>query len=191
MNRTIAVIGQCRTGTSMTMQMLVAAGLVVAGEAPGHEDDRVFGGGEDGWWSEYDAIKFVDPHTGKSWFNTVRFPRVIVCRRRNTREQAKSISKFTQDFVGMYVPPKGYLGQIIGAKRWYNSLKSASMLHLVFEDTITNPSLAAQRIVDFVGCGDVDTVASVVVDRGPSCYKGMLEKRLVEKTLTLIQGGKS
>lgn len=173
----IAVLGQCRSGTSMTMQMLAAAGLVLPGQYPAFEDDRAMAAaGWDEWWDGYDAVKFVDPHDAATWFTPERFPKQIYCRRRNTREQGKSLNKFGRLMGAPSVPPRLYERQIKQWAFWYEHLPNA--LELVFEDTLRDPVKAATKLVAFIGRGDVETVAAVVRSRDPRCYDGMLELEL-------------
>lgn len=184
MSSTIAVIGQTRSGTSMVAQMLAAAGLKVAGPSPSYEDDRSWGhSGDAGWWDEFDAVKFVDPHSGETWFTEARFPRRIVIVRRDADAQAHSFNKLMKVCGVRESPIKLIRKSIRKIRPWYDARgRTDGALKLVFEDVLADPVAAGQRIVEFLGQGDPEKVAAVVVSRGPGCYPGMLE-------LALMQGG--
>jgi len=179
--KTIAVIGQCRSGTSLTMQMLSAAGLTCAGDSPGFEDARVWQelcpNAE--WINDFGAVKFVDPHGIPSWFSKDSFPRQIYCIRRDQIEQAKSIRKFSVSLGLPGAHPGEYLATIKSAESWYRRNVAKNALTLVFEDTLRNPLETGVRIAEFAGMGDPQKISSVIVKRSPKCFRGLLELSLL------------
>lgn len=130
------------------------------------------------WVTEFDAVKYVDAHAEESTFEAWRFDAVIVCRRRDTMEQAKSMRKFLQACGEKAPPARIFRRQIKRDAGWY-LIRGLPLLELVFEDTLRNPMNAAERLVWFIGRGDPYAVASVVVARPPTCLPGFLELQQV------------
>lgn len=185
---TIAVIGQTRSGTSLTMQMLAAAGLKVPGQYPAFEDDRVWRGrGADRWWREFDAIKIVDPHNGETIYRRDLFSSVVVCRRRDYQAQADSTIKMLGH--GMGLPPLSRATvrrDIARQDRFYRkAAQGPGAMCLFFEDTLARPLEAARTLARHVCRRDsADDMAALVVERDPGCYPGFLEVLLAMREET-------
>lgn len=179
----VAIIGQTRSGTSMTAQMVAAAGFSVAGSFPDFEHEKSpFPPDETGWWREFDAVKIVDPHTGRTLFNEELFPRRIVVVRRDVQAQAESFNKFMA-WSGVRQSPVKQIRRSIKRIRPYylRRARPSNVLGLYFEDMLADPEFAAEAIVRYLGGGDIEAAASAVLPRSPDCYPGMLEETLLRR----------
>ena len=181
----ILIIGQPRTGTSLAMQMLAAAGINCLGVAPAYEDDRAlmvpidFSG-----LGDADALKVV-------WHSPVRVPanaRCIVTTRKRD-DQIASEWKFTNAFIlDCYPVPTMERGYRNRARHMHRKCESEianavcrrDHISLRFDEVLAKPMAAAQRIAAFIGQGDETNMAAVVVDRDPGNYPGFMESQLIQ-----------
>ena len=181
----ILVIGQPRTGTSLAMQMLAAAGINCLGVAPAYEDDRAlmlpvdFSG-----LGDADALKIV-------WHSPVRIPANACCivTTRKRDDQIDSEWKFTNAMIlDRYPVPAMDRGYRNRARHMHRTCESEianavcrrDHMSLRFDDVLAKPMTAAERIIALIGQGDPSTVAAVVVDRDPGNYPGFMESQLIE-----------
>lgn len=173
--KTVIVAGITRSGLTLTMQMLEAGGFPCVGEYPGFEKYPM---GEIPWAEVRGmAVKVVDTHE--------QLPPpgdyAVIRLRRDPTEQAKSINKF-MSVMGVSPVPlsklkastrKNYkvIDQWVRRQSRYTSLE--------FEQILTQPLIAAQRLQEFLGCDlDLEAMAERVVLRSPNCYPTMLEVEL-------------
>lgn len=170
------VSGFFRCGSSLTMQMLDAAGLRCAGVYPAFEVEDPVAAIEGG---EFDAVKWLDPERP--------FPRAE-CRAiwidRDDKQQAASARKFLAAIGGDV--DAGRLRKTIRAHRARSValVRRAAKFRLVvwrFECIVADPLAHARELAAFVGCGDPYTMAKVAVSRGPECLPYLLEAELVAR----------
>lgn len=195
----IFVIGQIRSGTSLHMQMLHAAGVECFGEYPAFEPPETVPGFK--WRDILEiarpgmAIKLVDYHMSSKIPEGLR-ARIIVTRRRSYIEQAKSSYKLLDavNFGGSLVqgpPTQSQLKTIAKSfrkanRQYYSNMRQwapdSQVLHVSFEHTIRQPAESARRIARFVGADDAaaERMAACVKPRGVECYDGLLEAELLE-----------
>lgn len=181
MKRTIIVMGCCRSGMSLTMQMLNAGGVPCVGEYPAFEQYRV----NDVPWEAVKgkAVKLVN--------SEVQLPpssldaRAIVTSR-SLIQQTLSTDKFMRYVHGIGFRDLSQLKDSIMNSyvdiTEYIRKENMECLHLKFEDVITDALGAARRISKYlegeVEC-DPEVMAKVVYERDPECYDGMLELKLL------------
>jgi LPS sulfotransferase NodH len=192
--RVIVVTGLMRSGTSMLMQCLAAAGIKCIGNAPGYEDPRTV---EEGILSKEvmldaqgGALKVLEPHCR---LLPSGFEYYVIATDRNKREQAKSYLKFIKAY-GKRISVKD--GAAI--KKLKDMLVShqeqadvtvndltCPVTRVNFENLVSDPIRALARIADDLGL-DLKKLASPIVKRGPECMKKMLEVSLINgKTLAM------
>ncbi len=103
MNDVVTVVcGFPRCGSSLTMQMLEAAGVPVVGSFPAFEDRRVLAPIERGWFASLSgrAVKILDPQLNVP---PPEVPTQFLWLRRDHHQQAKSTLKFLR-YLGTKVP---------------------------------------------------------------------------------------
>ncbi|GAA5117062.1 hypothetical protein JIN84_17990 [Luteolibacter yonseiensis] len=181
------VCGLPRSGTSLMMQILDAAGIRCAGEYPAFEPAELL----TGVTSEFiesnvgGAFKLLDPHlhslpTGKNY----RF----IMMTRSRRQQSISMVKMMR--LTQSVRPGPISGQTMEAMRnniaieeaeaiGAISLHGAPILKVRFEDIIERTTPTVWRIADFLNNWSEPEMAAVVKPRSAVCYNGMLEVELV------------
>jgi hypothetical protein len=173
------VCGFGRCGSSLVMQMLDVAGLRCAGFYPAFEVEHPLRATFD-----HDAIKWLNPQPGDGIV-----PRE--CRAvwldRNAKQQAQSVSKFLKA-ASRPISPKSERGyrEAFGEDRPTSLayVRRATLDHVLvmrFEDLIARPLESAQQLAVFVGQGDPEKMAAVVMDRGPECLPGLLEEELAKR----------
>lgn len=189
----LIVTGLGRSGTSMAMQMLAAAGVPVTGKAPAYE---VEAGLDPAVMASADfppgAVKIIDLPRLSNRLPRGRSYQWIVTDRRMKREQAKSQIKFMAMFAELRVSTSK-LDRLVAslandaiATIHVLTERREPFLRLWFKDVLANPAIEAARLRGFLlGCGhDVgDTgeqaAASVVCPREPKCFKGFLEASML------------
>lgn len=184
----ILVIGQPRTGTSLAMQMLHAAGAMCTGWAPAFEDPRFLA-------PPFDFRPFGPRDAGKLvWcglHNNILIPRDAICIRttRDTRQQVNSEWKFVH-MVGLMLPIVPPLSRNDrrraeqASTKYQKQIATATRLQttidIPFETMIETPALAAQAIAETIGFGDAATMAACVRERSVENYPGFLESELLD-----------
>ena len=181
------VSGFGRCGTSLVMQMLVAAGMPATGDAtyPSYEDTRYLAASTD-WISRASgsAVKVIDPHH-KMWpAGDYR----AIWLRRDHRQQALSTAKFlavlsdrAMSRAERRLLVASYVADDPKAVSLLLKITSGRVLVLAFEDIIRDPNIAAARIGVFLGGLDVKRMASVVLPRPTGCHPRMMEIDLIKR----------
>jgi len=178
MRKTIVVAGICRSGLSLTMQMLYAGGYPCVGTPPAFEEYPV---GTIPWNQvRGKAVKVVDTH--------IQFPPDYVeCDvlrlYRKPEEQAKSFNKF----MGAFGYPPLRLERIIQSyKEDYEKIddwcRNKRTFHPHFEGLIDGTELLVKEICHWIGDDSLDQKKMIdcVVKRSSRCYPGMLETKLID-----------
>jgi len=182
---TIIVAGLGRCGSSLVMQMLLAAGIPVTGENPAFEDERVnlpqAANLWDGEWRGK-AVKVLDPHRCELPAHGAK----VIWVSRDERQQALSIAKFWHSVAGLPYPDRRQRRALESNLRRDRGVctaiflwKGLPLLALRFEDLLADPLRSASQIAAFVGTGDPETMAAVVRPRKAECYPGLLEVELL------------
>lgn len=186
----ILVIGDARSGTSLTMQMLNAGGIPCIGRYPSFE---IYGYGETPYNEipPQTAVKVLDlagkqPPPGSH--------RIIICSRDFT-QQAKSQVKVSELVSGRKLPGayvkhlEGILPHVYARIRYWADQSrekyGSRVLELRFEDTLKNPLAAAQALRDMVDPLPFNCVEAAiqVQDRtGSSRVDMALELALIRKS---------
>jgi hypothetical protein len=194
-DRILAVCGFPRSGTTLTMRMLYAAGVPVMADSlisfevlanPVVDEERDLA-----WWYSCrgKAVKLLEPHR-------MALPRVVpfnfVWCQRDFREQARSNRKVLQSWNGLHTPASALSGMMRGLQRDTFAVQAGLQEHwpegkfcvLQFEQTLSQPRETARQLCLWAGVepddARVDLMAAQVLPRGPGCYPGMLEEMLVE-----------
>ena len=167
------------------MQMLAAAGMPMTGRYPAYEDERIF---DHRFYPSFvgRAVKFLDPHNG---YIPEGYSFRWIWLRRNESEQAKSQVKFYTWMSKKKLRPgsERVLAKSIADDdpKCMAVLErlGGEVLHLRFEDILSSPADAAERIAQHL---HLDAEAAkkmlpVVVMRPPGCLSYMLEERLVRR----------
>lgn len=185
------VSGLARCGTSLTMQMLSAAGIPCAGEFPDFEvDDTNHRDISPAFMAAHrgHAVKWLDPYLAPPardiFFITLWLDRDPV-------EQARSQAKFVHLMMGVPHPGRHVL------RRWASGLRRdrATALGFIgifgwpkmmldFESLLGKPRESAGRIASWLepwfGGLDVDRMTAAVRPRGSRCEPGLaIEAALV------------
>ncbi len=183
---TIIVAGMTRSGLTLTMSMLQAAGVECAGEYP-FEPYQI---GEIPWAQMHGkAVKVVD--TQNQIPPKQHGPYHVILLKRDFKEQAKSIEKFIR-FFGQNIPAHAKGNVIVKSleadykeiSSWARKQERCEIVK--FEDLIDFPEIKAHSIYSLVSGGDMvrqeilEKMAAVVVKRSAKCYPTMLETELIE-----------
>ncbi|HEX7072942.1 MAG TPA: hypothetical protein VF226_02795 [Hyphomicrobiaceae bacterium] len=186
----IIVAGMGRCGTSLTMQMLEAAGVPCIGGWPDFETDASsIEGFDPSWFAGLSgcAIKLIDPAN----LPITDMPNhIVVWLDRDPTQQAKSQAKLLK-----------VLGLNIGrsaTRTLAADLRNTREKHrarvgvpggcpattLRFENMITDPAFAAERLSAFLAsygwATDPEAMAAQVKPRPATCLPGFLEADLLE-----------
>lgn len=182
----IVVIGQPRTGTSLTMQMLNAAGAECLGPWPTFEVPfETWSANDFEICGETTAAKYVwHDLPPKAFPANTQF----IVTSREPKDQVASERKFLRFFVRSipaymdrnekrrrrrrYIDDQKQIRQLVGA---------SPNMSMPFGGVIRNPEFYARLLCSFLGFGNPDVVANVVVSRDPGNYPGMLEAELIAK----------
>lgn len=180
-NEILIVAGFGRCGSTVMMNMLYSGGLkVIADNYASFEDMRTSDIKKDSKWlaeAQGKAIKILDLHRiclpGEFHYK-------IIWLKRNYKQQAKSIIKFSNLVTGLDLPArlvKVYEKDLIrDEKIAFNIINNRKINGIVinFEDLLKNPVDQAGNINNFVGLGlDIKKMASVVLKRTPECTPDM------------------
>lgn len=184
----IIVAGQGRCGTSLTMQMLDAAGVPCVGSFPAYETDA---SGIETFDPAHlaglrgNAIKLIDPAN----LRVGDMPNhLVIWLDRNFREQAKSIAKFTGGGInrsGMRILERSLRNDRERHRAVIGVPGGAPFLTLRFEDLIERPHMAAVSIASFLNehgwSVEEGDMLDAFIPRPASCLPGFLEPYLIER----------
>jgi hypothetical protein len=181
-NPWIAVAGLARCGTTLTMNMLHAAGIPCIGCAPAFEVAEInHRAVSRDFLNRYPghAFKHLDPHLAPL---PRELPLLVIWLDRDPKEQAKSQAKFVTVLMGLPTPTRAHIRRMAqGLKRerpvalaQYNG---CPRLVLQFEEVLKEPRTAALQIAAFLraywGLLDIDRMAAQVRSRTPECQPGL------------------
>lgn len=191
MNKTITIIaGLPRCGSSLTLQMLNAAGVRCAGDYPSFEPDEILESPTAEFIDSFEggALKILDPQR-------VELPKGRAYRfiflTRSRRQQAQSIIKLIQACGAA----KGIITES-GFERMRESLRidqakaltnvqshGCPILRIRFEDLIERPDETAPKIADYLGMEpeQTDLMRAVILPRSAQCYGGLIELQLMKE----------
>lgn len=149
----IIVSGLGRCGSSLTMQMLHAAGLKCAGEYPAFEPEETNMLGQKLkvlWCQQFEAIKILDPHRGR----IPNFDYRVIWVDRDRVQQAVSQVKFAV-FVGGLPYEDGAAGRIcrsllVEREQALNQYAGKPRVEVSFEDAIDRPSKFCGAVADLL-----------------------------------------
>lgn len=186
----IVVAGMGRCGTSLTMQMLEAAGVPCIGPWPAYETDASSIGGFDPVSFAKlsgQAIKLVDP--GNLPIRDMP-NHIVIWLDREPREQAKSQIKFVSLFAP--VPNRRAAIRAVEAdlRRSREKHRAAvgvpggcPVLSISFENIIARPASSAEKITGFLTVNGWPVIPismeKQVIHRDSSCFPGFLEAKLI------------
>ncbi|MBW6524457.1 hypothetical protein KZ810_13190 [Sphingomonas sp. RHCKR47] len=177
----ILVAGLGRCGTSLALQMLHAGGIACVGTTPSYEDATIDGfrrTDPQAWaaCSAGKAVKLLDPHRSPPPLGP-RYRTLWLFR--DWRDQARSALKFigaSQDRASrkrMEHALKADTDKAVGAL-WRVGASPAQVIP--FDCLLLRPRQTAELMARAIGREiNVDRAASVVIDRSPRCYPGLLE----------------
>lgn len=184
---TIGVAGLGRCGSSLTLQMLDAAGVPTVGSFPSYEDDDRLA--ELTWHQAFEgrAFKLIDPHR---WVALPPKLDLLIWLDRDPSEQAASQYKFAHFFasggqidIGSRAQRKAMAGILrrdhARANKALAAVPTAARLDLTFEGLLRAPKDALVAIADRLGIELDDMAADVVLPRAPTCWPGLLELKLM------------
>lgn len=191
----LAVVGHTRSGTSLMMQMLDAAGVECYHDEgsgwPAFETTRVFGLPGDADWLRGvvgKAVKLVDPDQFPLP-DLLPVPMFAICMHRDHTEAAKSALKM----LGMHATAgrvrvlaadmrDRYRAEVSRLQRLLHN----RMMHVRFESMIREPKRIAAHVAAFIGRPEAaPDMAGCVLDRGSKCYDGFIEAQLIEMRAAL------
>jgi len=184
-----------RTGTSLVMQMLHAAGLKVPGSYPGYETE-VWVSKERGipymhlFDGRYDAVKWLEPHlAGRIDLPPCRIILTTRCEHERWASQLKYSRLWLKEVTNRRQREAKRVEMMRarqGVRRWC-MLKSRGNLEIAFETMLVDPLYCAELISDFIGQGDPEKMAACVMCRGPECAETMLEEDLRKNRLNQVR----
>lgn len=186
----VIVSGLGRCGSSLAMQMLQAGGMRCVGTYPAFEHHATIP--EDltlewvqsaGGW----AFKLLDPQRCAFRFDAARA--VVILLRRDPRQQAESMAKFSSMVVGLPFSrgqrkrlAAAFASDLPNARAKFSALP---LVEMRFEEMIEAPIEAATRMRAFLYSHgfslDAAKAARVVRPRSAACYPGLLEATLLEE----------
>lgn len=178
----ILVIGEARSGTSLLMQMLHAAGLNCRGEWPAFEDSRYsFAGADFSDLGPDDAAKVL-------WVDPLAIPARAQCilTSRNHRARTASEIKFGRA-VGLPWEDTRHVRRRMrkDSERMQRQIDAATRgrarLRVAFERLVElEPDRVADELAAFIGRPEVAAAMQACVrPRSAACYDGFLEIDLV------------
>ncbi len=178
----IVVSGLPRSGTSMTMQMLEAAGLSIA-------TDGIRKAGEDNpkGYYEYERVKELEKEPDKSYLKEFRGKTIkiisfllkdlpetnnykVVFMRRNLDEVLASQTKMLKNRAEASETSDEEMLEVYKNHLWkVNYLMKHrpcfELLEVNYKDVVANPRREAERISEFLGNLDVDKMTSAVDEK--------------------------
>ena len=186
-NKIIAVIGTPRSGTSLTMQCISAAGVPCMGNYPAFEDSRLKK--QEPLTEEYAmeckgrAVKVLDPH-----LRTIPdgFDVQYVLTHRSAVEQARSHYKILLNIGRTFKQTERTVVKRLTKSIRKDNARIARLLDgknapycvVDFAQLVTDPRKTLLPVALFLGL-KVDEMAGPVIERSPRCLDGMLETRLL------------
>jgi hypothetical protein len=177
----VAIVGFPRCGSSLTGQMLAAAGFPVNGTYPLYDEYTPL---VDDDWQEYrtmagKAVKVLDaflvPELGPPPDDV---PQRFIRLRRDPDEQAKSFWKFARATIVGFEQRAVRLsapGIAESFRRDASRLdamieKAGPVFHVQFSDLLTRPAETAKSMGQFIGFDlDIEAAARQVIERGSEC----------------------
>lgn len=177
----IIISGLGRCGSSLTMQMLNAAGIPCNGKYPAFEDDRGSLSSPDPKWLKNQqgrATKILLPYMYPFLPGNYKFIWVD----RTPIEQAKSQAKFAHMFVQQEKTREDLASNIKmffhayekDKKRSFKTMKKLGLiLPITFEDLIMSPEKTAKQICDFLNIPFKQEMVDVVISRSPEATLNM------------------
>lgn len=190
------ITGLGRCGTSLTMQMLHAAGYPVLGRFPAYETVYTEPGGSIPW-RRFEpltlplAVKLVDPVNSRlQWGGSAINARAVFLTRNHT-EQAKSAIKWTEAIIPGIHRTKPNVEKMRAsyardeplARQYMASVTKGRLLVIDFADLVGNPADTAGLILDFLQAppvlGTIEVMAAQVRKRGPKALPFLLEQSLI------------
>jgi hypothetical protein len=186
----VAGLGRC--GSSLTMQMLAAGGLLCVGSFPDFEVDEVNNRPVDrAWFAAQDgkALKWLAPHETPVPHDV---PKAVIWLTRDHEQQARSQYKLLRSAFTIVKPPSRRDVRAMAStlhadeRRIWKSLERAPATFR-FEELLRLPHHSAERIARFVATWggptlDVDAMAAAVIDRPPHCLPHRdIEAQLVSR----------
>jgi len=186
------VTGLGRCGTSLTMQMLAAAGMPVTGPWPSYELEAANEQFNAEWVRQQKgaAVKILDLHRTNRALIHANY-RFIFCVREHT-EQAKSIIKLASTLEGMdFTREQRYAcvkDLMVDQRRALARAKQFGRVMCVqFEALLTRPRHEALRIAQFVGLPTggytVNAMVDCILPRGKKCMPDLsIENELSKRS---------
>lgn len=186
------VVGNTRSGSSLMMQTLAAAGMKCNGgdaEHPYYEDSRMLDHsmrGDFAWLADHEdgAVKLLDPH--RYWTLPVsRDYRFLFMVRRDVEAQARSAMKMGKAIYGSTYGAavrklkRSFREDVLRTRRLLPRL--GPVLEVKFEDIISFDNSAVSRIADFLGLDRrvlEDAHKRALVPRSAECLPYVLENTL-------------
>lgn len=187
----IVVAGLGRCGSSLTMQMLSAAGIPSIGSYPDFEDDRTsrfsFNAS---WLSGLNdcAVKILDAH--RLPIKTLQ-NHILIWLDREPSEQARSMLKFVARMYSGIRQGRNERRALcasiekdtVAARAKLLAANPLASIRINFENLITRPYGEAAYIAEFLHmfgyAAEAAKMGAVVRDRNPACLPEFLEDRLV------------
>jgi hypothetical protein len=186
---TIAVAGLGRCGSSLTLQMLAAAGFPVIGSYPSYEDSDELAALT--WHPSFEgrAFKLIDAHR---WNELPPKLDLLIWLDRDEAEQAASQIKFAMFFQSMGQITTGTRDmrrQMAGllrrdrraAKAALEQIAVGQRIEVAFEGLIRDAETELAAVSDALG-QDIDWPRDVVVPRSAVCHHSMLEMQLMQRS---------
>lgn len=178
-----------RSGSSLVMQMLHAAGMATTGEPPAFEHEAANIVGFDAGWIARQhgrAVKILDPHRPQCALEPGDYRAIWIDR--DPREQTKSHAKFVRTFFGLDIDRAQRQRHTASLRQDRKpalaTLRAAGpVLTLRFEAIINDPAWAARQIARFCDLLAIDDMAAVVRKRPTGALPDMsLELELLRET---------
>lgn len=189
----IVVCGLPRCGSSLTLQMLDAAGVPVVGEYPIYEPGLEF---NEELVATLDgkAFKILDPHENELPMGpSYRFIFLTRSRRQQTLSHLKML-RLTQNLKGRITDSDIALYEESLAKDRVASFEKirtyeGRTITIGFEDLVARTGATVNRIAWFLGLDSTaeERMAKCVVPRSVSVYPGMLELDLIQDRKNELQ----
>lgn len=182
----IVVAGLGRCGSSLMMQMLAAAGIRCAGNAPGYEAPEVMAPTVPEAWLHHHrggAVKVLDPHRHRL---PPSVPAFVIWMSRDRREQARSAVKFASMMATGQHTTNRKMVRGMEAVLHRDTLAAHAVLraidvHLAFETILDAPLAVAlfleARLSKVIALRSdaAHRMARAVRPRGPECLPGLME----------------
>lgn len=174
----IVVAGCARSGTTLMMSILQAAGIpVVVDSNASMEFGKVCSLPDEYAWMEDirgKAVKIIDP---KNWPPPAHLPIRWIWMHRNPLEQAKSQLKFLRATFPNGAPPidlHRLLASIardnIGVPTWLENTPGWTVHRVAFENLLLAPHVVIEDLGRFLDrFFDVGELAKLIIDRPTSC----------------------